>query len=163
MLTDDVLREAEKTLTQMRQRGLKLTTAESCTGGLIAAALTSFAGSSDVFERGFVTYSDEAKTTQLGVPAELIATHGAVSQQVAAAMACGARANSNADIAVSVTGIAGPGGGSPDKPVGLVFFAAVGSENTLHESHHIFKNADRHEIRCLSVSAALGLVQRCYR
>jgi nicotinamide-nucleotide amidase len=107
----------------MLKRQWMLATAESCTGGMIAAACTDLAGSSAWFERGFVTYSNEAKTDMLGVPAELIATHGAVSQPVARAMASGALQHSKAQVALSVTGIAGPSGGSPDKPVGTVWFA----------------------------------------
>lgn len=105
----------------LRARGWRLATAESCTGGLLAAACTGQAGSSDWFERGFVTYSNAAKTELLGVPAALIAQHGAVSAEVACAMAEGALARSPADLAIAITGIAGPGGGSADKPVGLVW------------------------------------------
>ena len=107
----------------LRARGWKIATAESCTGGLIAAACTAVAGSSDWFERGFVTYSNEAKAELLGVPAALIATFGAVSAEVAGAMAEGALAHSHAQLAVAVTGIAGPGGGSATKPVGTVWVA----------------------------------------
>jgi nicotinamide-nucleotide amidase len=107
----------------LRERGLHLVTAESCTGGLIAAACTSVAGSSDWFERGVVSYSNEAKTELLGVPAPLIAKHGAVSAEVARAMAEGALAHSSADLSLAVTGIAGPSGGTPDKPVGTVWLA----------------------------------------
>ena len=108
--------------TQLRRRGWLLATAESCTGGLIAAACTDLAGSSDWFERGFVTYSNAAKTELLGVPAALIAQHGAVSEPVARAMAQGLVAHSAAQVALSITGVAGPGGGTADKPVGLVWF-----------------------------------------
>ena len=107
----------------LRERGLRLVTAESCTGGLIAAACTAVAGSSDWFERGFVTYSNAAKTEAIGVDAALIAAHGAVSEEVALAMARGALAHSHADLAVAVTGIAGPGGATPGKPVGTVWLA----------------------------------------
>jgi len=107
----------------LRERGWKIATAESCTGGLIAAACTAIAGSSDWFERGFVTYSNEAKTESLGVPAALIHAHGAVSAEVARAMADGALAHSHATLAVAVTGIAGPGGATPGKPVGTVWVA----------------------------------------
>ena len=107
----------------LRSAGLKIATAESCTGGLIAAACTTVAGSSDWFERGFVTYSNEAKTEMLGVAPALIATHGAVSEPVARAMAEGAIARSHAQLAVAVTGVAGPAGGSPSKPVGTVWLA----------------------------------------
>jgi nicotinamide-nucleotide amidase len=113
-----------ETLAQvLRERGLHLVTAESCTGGLIAAACTSISGSSDWFERGLVSYSNEAKTELLGVPASVIAKHGAVSAEVARAMAEGALAHSSADLALAVTGIAGPTGGTADKPVGTVWLA----------------------------------------
>lgn len=107
----------------LRQAGLKIATAESCTGGLVAGACTTIAGSSDWFERGFVTYSNEAKTEMLGVAAALIVAHGAVSEPVARAMAEGALERSHAQLAVAVTGVAGPGGGSPSKPVGTVWLA----------------------------------------
>ncbi len=109
----------------LRAKGWRLATAESCTGGLIAAACTSLAGSSDWFDRGFVTYSNEAKVQMLGVEAALIAQHGAVSEQVACAMAVGALRHSPADVAVAVTGIAGPGGAVPGKPVGTVWLATA--------------------------------------
>ena len=125
MLTASTLLHAGQVLQALRARGWMLATAESCTGGLIAAALTHVAGSSDVVERGFVTYSNAAKTRLLGVSPALIAQHGAVSGAVAAAMAEGALARSDAAIAVSVTGIAGPGGGSAEKPVGLVWFGCA--------------------------------------
>lgn len=117
--------QTEKVLQRMREAGLTVAAAESCTGGLIAALLTSIAGSSDVFDRGFVTYSDAAKRELLGVPQETLGAHGAVSAPVAAAMAMGALRNSAADRSVAVTGIAGPGGGSAEKPVGLVFVAVA--------------------------------------
>jgi nicotinamide-nucleotide amidase len=116
---------AEAVLAHHRRAGTKLATAESCTGGAIAAALTDVAGSSDVFERGFVVYSNEAKSEMLGVPAALIARHGAVSEEVPAAMAEGALAHSRAGAVVSVTGIAGPGGGTATKPVGLVYIGCA--------------------------------------
>ncbi len=116
---------AAAVLEACRAAGLMIATAESCTGGMVAAALTDVPGSSDVVERGFVTYSNAAKTELLGVPAELIARHGAVSEPVARAMADGALAASPADIAVAVTGVAGPGGGTPTKPEGLVHFACA--------------------------------------
>ena len=109
----------------LRSKGWRLATAESCTGGLIAAVCTSVAGSSDWFERGFVTYSNAAKSEQLGVDAALIAAHGAVSAEVVCAMVAGALAHSPADLAVAVTGIAGPGGAVPDKPVGTVWLAVM--------------------------------------
>jgi nicotinamide-nucleotide amidase len=136
---------------------LKLATAESCTGGLIAAYLTDIAGSSSVIERGFVTYSNEAKNEMLSVPLELINTLGAVSEDVARQMAEGAVQNSRADVAVSVTGIAGPGGGTKDKPVGLVHMAAAKTgQNTRHE-RHVF-DGDRDSVRQQTVVAALQLI-----
>jgi len=137
----------------LRERGEMLASAESCTGGLIAAACTSVAGSSDWFERGFVTYSNEAKTDLLGVPAELIATHGAVSEEVARAMAEGALARSNAVHAVAVTGIAGPGGGSATKPVGTVWLAWAGTLGT--EATRLQLDGDRAAVRRQTVLAAL--------
>ena len=141
----------------LRSAGLKIATAESCTGGLIAAACTTIAGSSDWFERGFVTYSNEAKTEMLGVAPELIAAHGAVSEPVARAMAEGAVARSRAQLAVAVTGVAGPGGGSPSKPVGTVWLAwARAGQPTRTE---LLKLAgDRRAIREQSVQHALQRV-----
>ena len=124
MFPPELLAEASALLAHLRSRKLKIATAESCTGGLIAGLLTEIAGSSDVVERGFITYSNEAKAEMIGVPMTLIAAHGAVSEPVARAMAAGALAASRADIAISVTGVAGPGGGSTEKPVGLVHFGA---------------------------------------
>ena len=142
-----------------RARHLRLATAESCTGGMIAAALTDIAGSSDVVERGFVTYSNEAKVEMLGVALPLIARAGAVSEEVARAMAEGAIARSRADIAVAVTGIAGPGGATPAKPVGLVHIACAQRDRwTVHE-RHVFAG-DRAAIRAATVEAALALVAR---
>ena len=126
MFDADILALAEAVLAACRAAGLTVATAESCTGGLIAGALTAIAGSSDVVECGFVTYSNAAKTAMLGVPAELIASVGAVSEAVARRMAEGAVARSGADLAVAVTGVAGPGGGSAEKPVGLVWFGLAG-------------------------------------
>jgi nicotinamide-nucleotide amidase len=137
-----------------------LATAESCTGGLIAGLLTEIPGSSDVVERGFVTYSNAAKTEQLGVPADLIAKHGAVSEPVARAMAEGALAQSRADLAVSVTGVAGPGGGTPTKPVGLVHVAvARRGGSTVHQELRL-GDLGREPIRMATVEAALALLRR---
>ena len=125
-MIDRALREkAAQVLEIFRARGLKVATAESCTGGLVAGALTEIAGSSDVVDRGFVTYSNAAKEAMLGVPAATLKRYGAVSAETAAAMAAGALKNSLADVTVAITGIAGPGGGSKQKPVGLVHFAAA--------------------------------------
>jgi len=148
---------ANAVLDRCRSRGLRLATAESCTGGLIAAALTDIAGSSDVFDRGFVTYADAAKAEVLGVSPALIAEHGAVSEPVARAMAEGALAAAAADVSVAVTGIAGPGGGTEAKPVGLVHLAAArtGAE-PLHE-RRVF-DGDRSAVRTATVEAALSLL-----
>lgn len=155
-LPEDLVSLAEETLASCRAGSLKLTTAESCTGGLIAACVTEVAGASRVFDRGFVTYSNDAKTGLLGVPKPLIDEHGAVSEPVARAMAEGALARSEADIAISVTGIAGPGGGSAAKPVGLVFIAAARTATPTRVERHIFPG-DRGEIRRQTVEAALRL------
>jgi nicotinamide-nucleotide amidase len=151
--------DSEQFLGAFRRAGLKLATAESCTGGMIAARLTDIAGSSDVVERGFVTYSNEAKHELLGVPLDLIASVGAVSEEVARAMAEGAVARSRADVALAVTGIAGPGGATPTKPVGLVHLACARRGGvTLHE-RHVFPG-DRAAVRAASVAAALALALR---
>jgi nicotinamide-nucleotide amidase len=138
----------------LRARSFRLATAESCTGGLIAATCTALAGSSDWFERGFVTYSNAAKSEQLGVPAALIAQHGAVSEPVARAMAEGALAHSRADIAVAVTGIAGPGGATPGKPVGLVWLATAQRGAATH-AEALQLRGDRTEVRAQTVQTAL--------
>ncbi len=152
--------EAKRLLDACRARGKWLVTAESCTGGLIAALLTEIPGSSDVVERGFVTYSNEAKMECLGVPADLLAAQGAVSEAVARAMAEGALRHSRADIAVSVTGVAGPGGGSEAKPVGLVHLAAACRGGaTLHRECR-FGDIGRGEVRSKSVEVALALLWR---
>lgn len=132
-------------------------TAESCTGGMIAAALTDIAGSSDVVERGFVTYSNRAKTELLGVSGELIARVGAVSAEVAEAMAQGALAHAPVDLAVAVTGIAGPGGGSAEKPVGLVHFGIARKGGVVRTEHRIFPG-DRAAVRRATVAHALALL-----
>lgn len=138
----------------LRERSWKLAAAESCTGGLIAAACTSVSGSSDWFERGFVTYSNEAKTELLGVPAALIGTHGAVSREVALTMAEGALAHSHADLAVAVTGIAGPTGGSPDKPVGTVWLATA-TKGQPARAVRLQLHGDRAAVRRQTVEHAL--------
>lgn len=136
----------------------KLATAESCTGGLIACALTDVPGSSVVLERGFVTYSNEAKTEMLGVPAALISEHGAVSEEVARAMASGALAHSRADLSLSVTGIAGPDGGSAEKPVGLVHIAAALRDGSVVHRELRLGDIGRQRIRFASAAEALLLV-----
>ncbi len=158
LLPPELLDEAAALLQACRVRGLKLATAESCTGGLIVAALTAIAGSSDVVERGFVTYSNEAKSELVGVPAALIAEHGAVSEPVARAMAEGAIDHSPADIAVSVTGVAGPGGGSAAKPVGLVWFGLARRGAPTISEHRILPG-DRTQIRAATVQRAFALIR----
>lgn len=157
MFDHEVREAAENVLLTCRKKNLKVVTAESCTGGLIAAALTAIAGSSDVVDRGFVTYSNEAKREMIGVPWDAILGHGAVSEPVARAMAAGALARSSADIAVSVTGVAGPGGGTDDKPVGLVHFGAVRTGFDPIVERHVFPG-DRDQIRRLTVLTALAMV-----
>jgi len=158
MFSAALLAQAEKLLADARAKKLKIVTAESCTGGLIAGLLTEIPGSSDVVERGFVTYSNEAKEELLGVPRDLIIRHGAVSAEVARAMALGALKHSRAELSVSVTGIAGPGGGSADKPVGLVHFAAArGDQITARECR--FGDIGRREVRLQSVATALELLK----
>jgi nicotinamide-nucleotide amidase len=140
-----------------RMRKLTIATAESCTGGLVAGALTDIPGSSDVIDRGFVTYSNEAKTELIGVPAELIAHHGAVSVHVAREMAAGALKRSNADVAVAVTGVAGPGGGSEAKPVGLVYLAVARRGADPAIERHQF-HGDRAAVRQATVERALEML-----
>ena len=157
LLPSELLADARKVIDVCREAGIKIATVESCTGGLLAGALTSIAGSSEVVERGFVTYSNEAKSEQVGVPGALIDAHGAVSEEVARAMAEGGVAQSRADLAVAITGIAGPDGGTPAKPVGLVHIAgARDGRETLHLAR-VF-SGDRDDVRLASVSAGLGLL-----
>jgi len=156
MFDDAIRKQAVAVLERYRAEGLKLATAESCTGGLIAAALTEIAGSSDVVERGFVTYSNEAKNELLGVPATLIADKGAVSAEVAEAMARGALDRSLADAAVSVTGVAGPGGGTAAKPVGLVYLGACRRGEDPRHLRRVFPG-DRTVVRRAALEEALGL------
>lgn len=141
-----------------RTKGITLVTAESCTGGMIAASITDIAGSSNVFDRGFVTYSNAAKTDMLGVPADMIVQYGAVSAQVAKAMASGAITHSQANLSVAVTGIAGPSGGSDEKPVGTVYIGIclAGEPATAHR--HQF-SGNRAEIRQQTVLAAILLIE----
>lgn len=151
-------RPAKFVLDLCRAREVRVATAESCTGGLVAAALTAIAGSSDVFECGFVTYSNEAKQRLLGVPAAILLRHGAVSAEAAAAMAKGALKRSSADFAVSITGIAGPAGGSKEKPVGLVHFAAARRDGKVLARRRLFGNIGRRRVRERSVAEALALL-----
>jgi nicotinamide-nucleotide amidase len=153
----ETLALAQAVLDSCRARSWTLATAESCTGGLVAAALTAIAGSSDVVERGFVTYSNEAKATLLGVPQATLAAHGAVSAETAAAMAEGTIARSPVDVAVSVTGIAGPGGGSAEKPVGLVHFGLARREGASTTVRRVFPG-DRDAVRQAALLVALELL-----
>jgi nicotinamide-nucleotide amidase len=153
-----LLARAAELLDACRARNETVTAAESCSGGLVAATLTAIPGSSDVFERGFVTYSNSAKSEMLGVPFWLIERHGAVSEDVVRAMAGGALTHSRANLAVAITGIAGPDGGTQDKPVGLVYFAA-GRRNTMIASESVlFGDLGRAEIRRRCVERALSLL-----
>ncbi len=158
MFAQDLIAKSEALLATLRARKLMIATAESCTGGLIAGALTEIAGSSDVVERGFVTYSNEAKNELIGVPAELIAAHGAVSREVALAMVAGALAHSRAGVAVAVTGVAGPGGGSVEKPVGLVHIAAQRKGAAPVHRECRFGAIGRSEIRIATVHTAFDMV-----
>lgn len=140
-----------------RRQGLTIVTAESCTGGLVAGCLTAVAGSSDVVDRGFVTYTNEAKSELLGVPLTLISQHGAVSEVVARSMAAGALERTRAGLSVSITGIAGPGGATPEKPVGLVHIGAARRDGEVRHQRHVFPG-DRTAVRLASVEAALNLM-----
>ena len=157
MLSDETLARAADLLRLYRAHGLRIATAESCTGGLIAAALTHVPGSSDVVDRGFVTYSNESKVEMLGVDPALIAAHGAVSGPVAAAMAAGALARSLADVTVAVTGVAGPGGGSADKPVGTVWFGWARRGQAGGTERAVFAG-DRAAVRAATVVRAFELL-----
>lgn len=158
MFDRNLLEAAETVLAEARARGIMIATAESCTGGLIAGALTEIAGSSDVVDRGFVTYSNEAKHQMLDVTAESLSRFGAVSEPVAKEMAYGAIAASRADVSVAVTGIAGPGGGTSDKPVGLVWFGVCRIGEAPRAEHHIFGGTDRTGVRYQTVAKALALL-----
>jgi nicotinamide-nucleotide amidase len=157
MIDDADLALATQVLESCRSRGLTLATAESCTGGLVAAALTAIAGSSDVVERGFVTYSNAAKAELLGVPTQLIADKGAVSAEVAAAMAAGALLRARVGLAVAVTGIAGPGGAAPGKPVGLVHFGLARQGAATRTEQRVFAG-DRAAVRAQALRLALELL-----
>ena len=140
---------------EARERQLRLVTAESCTGGLVAGAICAIPGASDVFERGFVVYNNRAKQELLGVPGEIIADLGAVSEPVARMMAEGALENSNAHLAVAITGVAGPGGGTRMKPVGTVHIATARANHGLHHRQEFFQLETREEIQLAAVQTAL--------
>jgi nicotinamide-nucleotide amidase len=158
-MNEELRAAAAAVLETCRARGLKVATAESCTGGLVAGALTEIAGSSDVFDRGFVTYSNEAKQQMLGVPADILRDQGAVSRQTVEAMARGALGRASADIVVAITGIAGPGGGNADKPVGLVHFAAVSRNGKLTHVEMRYGDIGRGAVRHKSVLQALTMLK----
>jgi nicotinamide-nucleotide amidase len=157
MIDAEVQAAAQRVLDLCRARALKVTTAESCTGGLVAGALTDIAGSSDVVDSGFVTYSNRAKESMVGVPAATLAAHGAVSRETAEAMAQGALGRTGADLSVAITGIAGPGGGSAEKPVGLVHFAAARGGKVVHREKR-FGDLGRGEVRRRSVLVAIEML-----
>ncbi len=159
MLPDATLDQARGLLALMEGGGLTLATAESCTGGLIAAALTAIAGSSSVVMAGFVTYANDAKHKMVGVRQESLAEHGAVSAEVAREMAEGARARAGVSLALSCTGIAGPGGATPGKPVGLVFIACAREGGATLVERHVFPG-DRAAVRAATVAAAFDLAER---
>jgi nicotinamide-nucleotide amidase len=158
-MTTDLQSRAASLLEKCRRQGVKIATAESCTGGLVAALLTSIAGSSDVVDCGFVTYSNGAKQRMLGVQPHVLNQFGAVSRECAIAMAEGALGNSSASVAVSVTGIAGPGGGSPSKPVGLVHFACAGKNMPTRHQMENFGDIGREQVRTASVAVALAFLE----
>lgn len=158
MIPEALLADAAALLGTCRARGVRLATAESCTGGLIAAVLTAIAGSSDVVDRGFVTYSNESKTELLGVPADVIGAVGAVSEEVTRRMAEGALQRSRADIVVAVTGVAGPGSGSAEKPVGLVWFSLARRGAAPASERRMFPG-DRTAIRIATVEHAFAIIR----
>lgn len=150
------MNNVENLINRLRKHHLRITTAESCSGGLLAGALTDVPGASTVFDCGIISYSDQIKISLLGVDKGIIAKHGAVSVETACAMACGARELSQAEIALATTGIAGPGGGTKEKPVGLVYIALTDEQGSLTEKHLFSGN--RAEIRRQTVDAALALL-----
>jgi nicotinamide-nucleotide amidase len=157
-LPPDIAVLASETIKALTARGLTVATAESCTGGLIAGALTAISGSSEVVYGGFVTYANEAKISQIGVPYALLKQHGAVSEQVAIAMAEGALGTAGTHLAIAVTGVAGPNGGTADKPVGLVHFALASDEETKHV-RKVFAKLDRDGVRHATVLQALKMLR----
>ena len=159
MFNLEIVTLARLLIDEARERSLRIVTAESCTGGLVAGAICSISGSSDVFERGFVTYSNRAKQELLGIPGDLIADLGAVSEPVARMMAEGALENSNAHIAVAITGVAGPGGGTPMKPVGTVHFATARTAFGLMHRHELFEGETREAVQLAAVQMALEMLR----
>jgi nicotinamide-nucleotide amidase len=159
MIDAELIAQATALLELCRRKKLTVATAESCTGGLVAATLTEIAGSSDVVERGFVTYSNEAKEQMLGVPAAVLARHGAVSRETAEAMAEGALARAPVDLTVSITGIAGPGGAVPGKPIGLVHFGAAARRGARIHRERRYGDIGRAQVRRAAVVEALALMR----
>ena len=159
----ELLARAEALVAAYTGAGRTIATAESCTGGLVAGLLTAVPGSSAAVERGFVTYSNAAKAEAIGVPMDLIRQHGAVSEPVARAMASGALGASRADVAVAITGIAGPGGGSADKPVGLVHFGLAVRDGGVRHRERRYGDLGRAGIRRAAVADALGLLEEALR
>lgn len=159
MIDKELLILATQILDNCRARGIMISAAESCTGGLVCAALTAIPGSSDVVDRGFVTYTNDAKHEMLGVPKELIGMHGAVSRECAIAMAEGALARSKAVIACSITGIAGPGGGTPEKPIGLVYLACAAKGRPTQHQRLLLPDRDRAGVRLESTLTALRMIR----
>lgn len=156
-LPDEIKKLATSVVAQLKAQKLTLATAESCTGGLIAGAITAVPGSSEVLYGGFVTYANEAKIAMIGVPYSLLYRHGAVSQEVAIAMADGALGVAGTDLTLAVTGIAGPDGGSAEKPVGTVHFALAMGDDTTHV-HKVFANMDRDAVRQATIIQALNMI-----
>ncbi|MDA1324365.1 MAG: CinA family protein [Proteobacteria bacterium] len=159
MLSKNIIESATETIKACKSAGLMVATVESCTGGLVSGALTSVAGSSDVLDRGFVTYSNEAKHEMVGVPMQLIEAYGAVSSEVVRAMAQGGVARSNAQIAVAITGIAGPSGGTLTKPVGLVHFGCFREDGAYTLYHEVYQG-DRDAVREASILQALAMIRQ---
>lgn len=162
MTPESLIAYAEKLVALYRQAGRTIATAESCTGGHVAAYLTDVPGASAVVERGFITYSNEAKQEMLGVDPTLIERHGAVSAEVAEAMARGAIAHSQADVAIAITGIAGPGGATETKPVGLVYFGTCTRGSATHHERHVFEG-DRRGVRLAAVARVFELLEKVAR
>ena len=159
-MTENIQQLAQDVIEKATAKGIRIGTAESCTGGLIGGALTDISGSSSVFDGGFLTYSNHAKHGLLGVPKQILIDHGAVSGEVAAAMASGVLKglDGRVQLSVAVTGIAGPGGGTAEKPVGLVWFGVAQEGEAVHAEHHIFDNLDRRGVREATVAKALKLL-----
>jgi len=159
MFPTEIAALARLLVDEARSRSVRIATAESCTGGLVAAAICAVPGASDIFERGFVTYSNRAKSEMIGVPGDLIADFGAVSEPVARAMAEGALAHSDTHLTVAITGIAGPGGGTPMKPVGTVHFATARANGPILHRHELFAGESREAIQLAALRTALEMLR----